>query len=113
MASLSQSRRANEATRRCDPFVALPCLPGQAGFCGKWLTLSLTRIDPPVPGLGRLGLVDRAERTFVVGTRLLAQAVDGGAAAVLSVEARTFLPLAHRECFDRPVKVPPWRGRAA
>lgn len=41
----------------------------------------------------------------MLGTRLLAQAVDGGAAAVLNAEAKGFLPLAHREWFDRPVKV--------
>lgn len=62
-------------------------------------------MDPPPIGLPCLNLVDRIERTFVLGTRLLAQAVDGGAAAVLSAEARRFLPLAHREWFDRPVKV--------
>lgn len=41
----------------------------------------------------------------MLGTRLLAQAVDGGAAAVLNAEAKRFLPLAHREWFHRSVKV--------
>lgn len=62
-------------------------------------------VDPPPPGHPMLGLVDRVERTFVLGTRFLAQAVDGSAAAVLNAEARRFLPLAHREWFKHPVKV--------
>lgn len=77
----------------------------QAGFCGKWLTLTLSVVDPPPPSLPLLHLVDRVERTFVVGTRLLAQAVDRSAAAVLNAEARRFLPLAHRKWFDFHVQV--------
>lgn len=72
----------------------------QAGFCGKWLTLSFKKIDSPPPHLPKLNLVDRIERTFVLGTRLLAQAVDGGTKAVLSSDAKRFLPQAHREWFD-------------
>lgn len=41
----------------------------------------------------------------MVGTRLLAQAVDRGASTVLNAEARRFLPLAHRKWFDFPVQV--------
>ena len=67
--------------------------------------LTLSVVDPPPPNLPLLNLVDRVERTFVVGTRLLAQAVDRGAAAVLNAEARRFLPLAHREWFELPVQV--------
>ena len=77
----------------------------QAGFCGKWLALTLSVVDSPPPSLPLLHLVDRVERTFVVGTRLLAQAVDRGAATVLNVEARRFLPLAHRKWFDFRVQV--------
>lgn len=77
----------------------------QAGFCGRWLALTLTVVDPPPPNLPLLNLVDRVEHTFVLGTRLLAQAVDGGAAAVLNAEAKRFLPRAHREWFNYPVKV--------
>lgn len=62
-------------------------------------------VDPPPPSLPLLHLVDRVERTFVVGTRLLAQAVDRSAAAVLNVEARRFLPLVHRKWFDFHVQV--------
>ncbi|CAN0146866.1 unnamed protein product [Ectocarpus sp. 6 AP-2014] len=76
----------------------------QAGFCGKWLTLALSVVDPSPPNQPLLHLVDRVERTFVLGTRLLAQAVDGRAAAVLNAEARRFLPAAHREWFKNPVK---------
>ncbi|CAM9226851.1 unnamed protein product, partial [Scytosiphon promiscuus] len=76
----------------------------EAGFCGKWLTLTLGMVDSPPPDQPFLSLVDRVERTFVLGTRLLAQAVDGSAAAVLNAEARRFLPLAHREWFKHPVK---------
>ncbi|CAM9639743.1 unnamed protein product [Ectocarpus sp. 4 AP-2014] len=76
----------------------------QAGFCGKWLTLTLSVVDPSPPNQPLLHLVDRVERTFVLGTRLLAQAVDGRAAAVLNAEARRFLPAAHREWFENPVK---------
>ncbi|CAM9827984.1 unnamed protein product, partial [Ectocarpus fasciculatus] len=76
----------------------------QAGFCGKWLTLTLSVVDPSPPNQPLLHLVDRVERTFVLGTRLLAQAVDGHAAAVLNAEARRFLPAAHREWFKYPVK---------
>ncbi|CAN0560763.1 unnamed protein product, partial [Ectocarpus sp. 12 AP-2014] len=76
----------------------------QAGFCGKWLTLTLSVVDPSPPNQPLLHLVDRVERTFVLGTRLLAQAVDGRAAAVLNAEARRFLPAAHREWFKNPVK---------
>lgn len=67
----------------------------------------MTKVDLPPTCLPQLHLVDRTERTFVLGTRLLAQAVDGGAAAVLNAEARKFVPLAHREWFERPVKVHP------
>lgn len=97
--------RATLATHR-------PAAPGlsaatttQAGFCGKWLALTLSVVDPPPPSLPLLHLVDRVERTFVVGTRLLAQAVDRGAAAVLNAEARRFLPRAHRKWFDFRVQV--------
>lgn len=72
----------------------------QAGFCGKWLTLSFKKVESPPPHLPRLNLVDRIERTFVLGTKLLAQAVDGGTNAVLNSDAPRFLPQAHREWFD-------------
>lgn len=90
--------------------------PFQAGFYGKWLALTFTIVDPPPPSVPRLNLVDRVERTFVLGTRLLAQAVDASAAAVLNAEARQFLPLAHRKWFDFPVRVkehPRLHGRLA
>lgn len=77
----------------------------QAGFSGKWLALSLTVVDPPPPNKPRFQLLDCVRRTFVLGTRLLAQAVDRDATTALNAEARRFVPMVHRRWFNFPVKV--------